>query len=179
MGFLLTGQACSPRYNVVMKLTKHLCVALVLAGLSIGLAQAGTVRIASDLQQDASTSRQANLPIVLIYTAKHCHYCDEVKAGVFNPIAADPAYRDRMLLREVRIDTDMRLVGFKGGATNHRSFATDRGITIVPTLEFLDGSGLQVSGPLVGASIPDYYSAYVDNGIEQAIQNLRARRTSP
>jgi thioredoxin-related protein len=116
---------------------------------------------------------------VLIYTAKHCHYCDEVKAGVFNPIAADPAYRDRMLLREVRIDTDMRLVSFKGGATNHRSFATDRGITIVPTLEFLDGSGLQVSGPLVGASIPDYYSAYVDNGIEQAIQNLRARRTSP
>ena len=162
-----------------MKLTKHLCVALVLAGLSIGLAQAGTVRIASDLQQDARTSHQTNLPILLIYTAKHCHYCDEVKAGVFNPIAADPAYRDRMLLREVRIDTDMRLVGFKGGATNHRSFATDRGITIVPTLEFLDGSGLQVSGPLVGVSIPDYYSAYVDNGIEQAIQNLRARRTSP
>ena len=179
MGFLLTGQACSPRYNVAMKLTKHLCVALVLAGLSIGLAQAGTVRIASDLQQDASTSRQANLPIVLIYTAKHCHYCDEVKAGVFNPIAADPAYRERLVLREVRIDSDRRLVGFKGNVTSHRSFATDRGITIVPTLEFLDSAGLQVSGPLVGVSIPDYYSAYVDNGIEQAIQNLRARRTSP
>ena len=109
MGFLLTGQACSPRYNVVMKLTKHLCVALVLAGLSIGLAQAGTVRIASDLQQDASTSRQANLPIVLIYTAKHCHYCDEVKAGVFNPIAADPAYRERLVLREAVSYTHLTL----------------------------------------------------------------------
>ena len=162
-----------------MKMMRYLHAALVLMGLSIGLAQAGAVHIASDLQQDASTSHQANLPILLIYTAKYCHYCDEVKASVFNPIAADPAYRDRMLLREVRIDTEMRLVGFKGGATNHRSFATDRGITIVPTLEFLDGAGLQVSGPLVGVSIPDYYSAYVDNGIEQAIQNLRARRTSP
>ena len=153
--------------------------ALVLMGLSIGLAQAGAVHIASDLQQDASTSHEANLPILLIYTAKYCHYCDEVKAGVFNPIAADPAYRERLVLREVRIDSDRRLVGFKGNVTSHRSFATDRGITIVPTLEFLDSAGLQVSGPLVGASIPDYYSAYVDNGIEQAIQNLRARRTSP
>ena len=162
-----------------MKLMKRMCAALLLAGLSIGPTQAGAVRIASDLQQDASTSRQADLPILLIYTAKYCHYCDEVMAGVFNPIAADPAYRERLVLREVRIDSNRSLVGFKGNVTSHRSFATDRGITIIPTLEFLDSAGLQVSGPLVGVSIPDYYSAYVDSGIEQAIQNLRARRTSP
>jgi len=157
---------------------KYFCTVLLLAGLSTGPAQAGTVPIASDLQEDASTSRAANLPILLIYTAKHCHYCDEVKAGVFNPIAADPAYRERMLLREVRIDSNIRLVGFNGDVTSHRSFASDRGITIVPTLEFLDGAGLQVSRPLVGVSIPDYYGAYVDNGIEQAIRNLRAQRSS-
>jgi thioredoxin-related protein len=161
-----------------MRLMKYICTVLLLAGLSTEPAQAGTVPIASDLQEDASTSRAANLPILLIYTAKHCHYCDEVKAGVFNPIAADPAYRERMLLREVRIDSDIRLVGFNGDVTSHRSFATDRGITIVPTLEFLDGAGLQVSRPLVGVSIPDYYGAYVDNGIEQAIRNLRAQRSS-
>ena len=161
-----------------MRLMKYICTVLLLAGLSTGPAQAGTVPIASDLQEDASTSRVANLPILLIYTAKHCHYCDEVKAGVFNPIAADPAYRERMLLREVRIDSNIRLVGFNGDVTSHRSFATDRGITIVPTLEFLDGAGLQVSRPLVGVSIPDYYGAYVDNGIEQAIRNLRAQRSS-
>jgi len=161
-----------------MRLMKYICTVLLLAGLSTGPAQAGTVPVASDLQEDASTSRAANLPILLIYTAKHCHYCDEVKAGVFNPIAADPAYRERMLLREVRIDSNIRLVGFNGDVTSHRSFATDRGITIVPTLEFLDGAGLQVSRPLVGVSIPDYYGAYVDNGIEQAIRNLRAQRSS-
>lgn len=161
-----------------MKLMKRLCAALLLAGLSIGPTQAGAVRIASDLQQDASTSRQANLPILLIYTAKYCHYCDEVKAGVFNPIAADPAYRERLVLREVRIDSNRRLVGFKGNVTSHRSFATDRGITIVPTLEFLDSAGLQVSRPLIGVSIPDYYGAYVDSGIEQAIRKLRAQRSS-
>ena len=161
-----------------MRLMKYICTVLLLAGLSTGPAQAGTVPIASDLQEDASTSRAANLPILLIYTAKHCHYCDEVKAGVFNPIAADPAYRERMLLREVRIDSNIHLVGFNGDVTSHRAFATDRGITIVPTLEFLDGAGLQVSRPLVGVSIPDYYGAYVDNGIEQAIRNLRAQRSS-
>tara|TARA_Y100001934_G_scaffold267600_1_gene348503 strand:+ start:840 stop:1328 length:489 start_codon:yes stop_codon:yes gene_type:complete len=161
-----------------MKLMKQLGAALLLAGLSIGLAQAGTVHIASDLQQDGSASRQANLPILLIYTADHCHYCNEVKASVFNPIAADPAYRGRMLLREVRIDSDLRLVGFNGDVTSHRSFAEDRGVTIIPTLEFLDGAGLQISHPLVGVSIPDYYGAYVDSGIEEANRNLRAQRSS-
>ena len=161
-----------------MKMMRGLHAALVLMGLSIGLAQAGAVHIASDLQQDASTSHEANLPILLIYTAKYCHYCDEVKASVFNPIAADPAYRERLVLREVRIDSDRRLVGFKGNVTSHRSFATDRGITIVPTLEFLDSAGLQVSRPLIGVSIPDYYGAYVDSGIEQAIRKLRAQRSS-
>ncbi len=161
-----------------MKLMKRMCAALLLPGLSIGVTQAGAVHIASDLQQDASTSRQANLPILLIYTAKYCHYCDEVKAGVFNPIAADPAYRERLVLREVHIDSNRRLVGFKGNVTSHRSFATDRGITIVPTLEFLDSAGLQVSRPLIGVSILDYYGAYVDSGIEQAIRKLRAQRSS-
>ena len=146
---------------------------MVLMGLSVTLAQAGVVSIASDLQQDASESRQANLPILLIYTAGYCYYCDEVKADVFNPIAADPTYRDRVLLREVQVDSDARLVGFKGDATNHRSFAKGRGITVVPTLEFLDDAGMELSRPLVGASIPDFYGAYVDNGIERAIQNIR------
>jgi len=150
--------------------------AMVLMGLSVTLAQAGVVSIASDLQQDASESRQANLPILLIYTAGYCYYCDEVKADVFNPIAADPAYRDRVLLREVQVDSDARLVGFKGDATNHRSFAKGRGITVVPTLEFVDGAGVELSRPLVGASIPDFYGAYVDNGIERAIQNIRMKQ---
>ena len=114
----------------------------------------------------------------LATAAQSADYCDEVKAGVFNPIAADPAYRERLVLREVRIDSNRRLVGVKGNVTSHRSFATDRGITIVPTLEFLDSAGLQVSRPLIGVSIPDYYGAYVDSGIERAIRKLRAQRSS-
>ena len=99
--------------------------------------------------------------------------CEEVKASVFNLIFADPAYQDRILLREVRIDTNLDLVNFSGTITSHRSFSKTRGIRIVPTLEFLDGVGTPISPPLVGAGIPDYYGAYVDNGIEQSLRTLR------
>jgi len=159
-----------------MPFVKYLCAVFLLAGLSMGPVLAGKIPVASDLQQDADASRSAQLPILLIYTTDYCHYCDEVKASVFNLISADPAYRDRMLLREVRIDTNLYLVGFGGDVTSHRSFSKNRGIRIVPTLEFLDGAGTPISQPLVGASIPDYYGAYVDNGIEQAIRHLRARQ---
>ena len=168
----------TPRYNFVMTAVRYLCAVLLLAGLPWGPVLAGKIPVAVNLQQDANASRAGRVPILLVYTTEYCHYCDEVKASVFNPIAADPAYRERLVLREVRIDSDRRLVGFKGNVTSHRSFATDRGITIVPTLEFLDSAGLQVSRPLIGVSIPDYYGVYVDSGIEQAIRKLRAQRSS-
>ena len=159
-----------------MPLVKYLCAVFLLAVLSMGPVLAGKIPVASDLQQDADASRSAQLPILLIYTAEYCHYCDEVKASVFSLIFADPAYRDRMLLREVRIDTNLYLVGFGGDVTSHQSFSKNRVIRIVPTLEFLDSAGTQIRQPLVGVSIPDYYGAYVDNGIEQAIRNLRVRQ---
>jgi len=166
----------TPRYNFVMTAVRYLCAVLLLAGLSWGPVHAGKIPVAVDLQQDANTSRAERVSILLVYTAEYCHYCDEVKASVFNLISTDPAYQDRMLLREVRIDTNLDLVSFSGTVTSHRSFSKTRGIRIVPTLEFLDGAGTPISPPLVGASIPDYYGAYVDNGIEQSLRTLRTRQ---
>ena len=159
-----------------MTSVRYLCAVLLLAGLPWGQVLAGKIPVAVDLQQDANASRAGQVPILLIYTAEYCHYCDEVKQSVFNLIFADPAYRDRMLLREVRIDTNLNLVSFGGDVTSHRSFSKNRGIRIVPTLEFLDGAGAPISPPLVGAGIADYYGTYVDNGIEQSLRNLRARQ---
>ena len=159
-----------------MSAVRYLCAVLLLTGLPWGPVLAGKIPVAADLQQDADASRAGRVPILLIYTAEYCHYCDEVKASVFNLIFADPAYQDRMLLREVRIDTNLDLVSFSGTATSHRSFSRTRGIRIVPTLEFLDGAGAPISPPLVGAGIPDYYGAYVDNGIEQSLRTLRTRQ---
>ena len=166
----------TPRYNFAMTAVRYLCALLLLTGLPWGPVLAGKIPVAVDLQQDANTSRAGRVPILLVYTTEYCHYCDEVKASVFNLISTDPTYQDRMLLREVRIDTNLDLVSFSGTVTSHRSFSKTRGIRIVPTLEFLDGAGTPISPPLVGAGIPDYYGAYVDNGIEQSLRTLRTRQ---
>ena len=145
------------------------------AVVGLCLAHADPITLAHNLHEDGKRVIDNKSPILLLFTAEYCHYCDEVKASVFNLIVADPAYRDRMLLREVRIDANLYLVGFGGDVTSHRSFSKTRGIRIVPTLEFLDGAGTPISPPLVGAGIPDYYGAYVDNGIEQSLRTLRTR----
>ncbi|HCX88641.1 MAG TPA: hypothetical protein DG761_11510 [Gammaproteobacteria bacterium] len=159
-----------------MRFSSLLHAAVALLGLYAALAQAGTIDPARDLQQDGTQARKENLPILLIYTAGYCHYCDEVKTDVFNHIARDPAHRKRVLLREVRVDSNIPVVGFEGDTTDHHGFSKNRGIMIVPTLEFLDDAGLELSRPLVGASIPDFYGAYVDSGIARAIRNIRARQ---
>ena len=60
----------------MMTSVRYLCAVLLLAGLPWEPVLAGKIPVAVDLQQDADASRSAQLPILLIYTADYCHYCD-------------------------------------------------------------------------------------------------------
>ena len=152
-------------------LLRHL---VVLAVLTPTLAQAGEVPTAQNLRNDGTIATQKGLPILLFYTASYCHYCDAVKAEFLGHMAIDPTYQMRAIFREVRIDSSTPLVDFNASTTTHHQFADQRPITLVPTVEFVDGSGKHLATPMIGASIPDFYGAYLDRGIEHALVKIRS-----
>jgi thioredoxin-related protein len=159
-----------------MRLSVFLRYLVALAVLTPALAQAGEVPPAQNLRADGAIATQKGLPILLFYTASYCRYCDAVKAEFLGHMAIDPAYQTRAIFREVRIDSSTPLVDFNASITTHHHFADQRPITLVPTVEFVDGSGKHLAAPMIGASIPDFYGAYLDRGIEHALVKIRSGR---
>ena len=157
---------------------------LSLNGMLLGLAMAiapsallaSDLVAANDLKADAIEASGKGLPILLLYTASYCHYCASVKAEVYYPMNADPAYQTRVLLREVEIDSAGSIRGFDGESFSHHEFAKARGITIVPTLEIVDERGAALVAPLIGSGVPDFYGFYVDQGIDKALLKINTRK---
>ena len=147
-----------------------------LAMLFAPLVHAGQVSVARDLREDGTLADQEGVPILLFYTASYCHYCEAIKTEFLGHMAIDPTYQTRAIFREVRIDSSTPLVDFNASTTTHHHFADQRPITLVPTVEFVDGSGEHLAAPMIGASIPDFYGAYLDKGIEHALVKIRSGR---
>jgi len=142
--------------------------ALFLILLLPQLGFANPVALVEDLQQDAEQARLAGKPVVVIYTASYCHYCEAVKSEFFNHMARDNAYNDRIVLREVIIDSSRGMKGFDGKQQNYGGFASEQGVYLVPTVGFYDSNGRTVAESIVGVATLDYYGWYLDKRIETA-----------
>ncbi|HCV20914.1 MAG: hypothetical protein V1245_06360 [Arenicellales bacterium] len=146
---------------------------MLLALLSAASAESAEVPPATDLAAAGNIAAGRQVPIVLFYSADYCLRCEAVKAEFLGFMAVGDAYRERALFREIRTDSGATLVGFDNRPTTHDHFARQRNIRLVPTLEFVDDHGRALAEPLVGATIPDYYAAYVNRGIDRALLQLR------
>jgi thioredoxin-related protein len=136
-------------------------------------AYAGPVSLLDDLQQDAKQAKQLGKPLVVLYTASYCHFCEAVKTEFFNHMAKDEAYRSRIILREVIIDSSESLKGIDGNRRNHGAFASAKGVSLVPTVGFYDAAGDDIAKPLVGIATLDFYGWYLNQRITNAEQAMK------
>ena len=140
---------------------------LLLLSLSTG-SYGSQLILARDLQADGIHSNAHTKPVIILYTASYCVYCEAVKEEFFNHIADDPEYLSRIILREIVIDDDTALLDFAGTSTSHRKYANQREISLVPTVGFYDARGNALTDPLIGVRLMDFYLWYLQQGIKAA-----------
>ena len=90
-------------------------------------------------------------------------------------LAADPRFRDRVVIRQVNQDSDAALVDFHGAATTHAQLARAEKIRLVPVVAFYGPQGKHLAEPIVGARLPDFYPSYLEESVEKSSQALKAR----
>ena len=127
---------------------------------------------AVDLYQDGSVAARSGKPIVTLISASDCPYCEVLKESVFIGMDKD----DRIILREINIDSGLELIDFNGDITDHRRFAAQQGSVFTPTVLFLDGSGEALTEPIIGVTNVDFYPFYLEKRIEQSRRELSHRR---
>ena len=96
-----------------------------------------------------------------------------MKRDYLQPLAADPRYGKRVVIREVRQDSDATLRDFAGQPTTHAAFAAAEKVKLVPVVAFYGPGGRRLHPPIVGARLPDFYQSYLEDAVEQSALALK------
>lgn len=152
--------------------------ALILAwGFSLpGMAGAAEGLVhARNFQSDARVAAKRGVPILVVFTSPFCQYCDRVKREYLIPMHKDPAYQDRVIIREVTVDAATPLTGFNGERTTEAEFAAAHKVFMVPTVKVFNTRGGDASEAIVGLLTPDYYFGYLEAAIDEGLAKVRGK----
>ena len=129
---------------------------------------------AIDLRAESAQAAEAGGPLIVIYSRQACKYCEAVKRDYLKPLAANPRYRDHVLIRQINQDGETQpLTDFKGGTTTHARVASTEKVKLVPVVAFYGPDGRQLAKPIVGARLPDFYQSYLEDAVEQSARALK------
>ncbi|MFP5408383.1 MAG: SoxW family protein [Gammaproteobacteria bacterium] len=147
-----------------------LACGLLLAGPA---AATGGLVHAKNFQADARNAAKRKVPVMVLFTTPSCPYCEQVKREYLVPMQKDAAYRARVIIREVTINSTAPLTGFDGSLTTEGAFAAAHKVFMVPTVMVFDTQGNAASEPVVGLLIPDYYFGYLMSAIDEGQRKVR------
>jgi thioredoxin-related protein len=145
--------------------------------LAWGLALSGAASAADGLvhAKNFQADAKRRLPVMVLFSAPGCTYCDRVKREYLIPMHKDPAYRNRVLFREVTVDSTAQLTGFDGMRITEGQFAAANKVFIVPTVMVFDTHGRPTGDAIVGLLIPDFYSGYLEAAIDEGLSRIRGK----
>lgn len=147
---------------------------LILAWLAGPALSASDLPAAVDLRAEAAQAARNNAPLIIIYSRQDCKYCEAVKRDYLLPLSQNPRYRDKVVIRQINQDGEAQpIVDFKGRPTTHAQFATSEKIKLVPIVAFYGPDGRKLADPIIGARLPDFYSSYLEDAIEQSSKALK------
>lgn len=151
-----------------------LAAGLLMAG-PLAQAAGNDLPPAADLRAEAAQAAQLGGPLVVLYSRRDCKYCETVKRDYLKPLATQPRYRDRVLIRQINQDSDQPLADFRGEKTTHARFAAGEKIKLVPVVAFFGPNGQRLAESIVGARLPDFYPSYLETAVEQSMAALKAK----
>lgn len=134
------------------------------------------VPVTNDMATLGGIALRNDLPILLVFSAEHCAYCELLEDEILKPMILSGDYRDRILIYKVMLDDGHRIVNFQGKQTTTDELALQYGVFVTPTMLFLDNRGKELSERLLGINTIEMFGGLVDQGIRESRQQLQLRK---
>ncbi|MCW8956046.1 MAG: thioredoxin fold domain-containing protein [Gammaproteobacteria bacterium] len=154
------------------KLFLFILILLLVAAWRVYAATSQQLPEVSNLQQLGQEAKAKNLPILILFSMRSCPYCDFIRDDYLRPMLDDPAYINKIIIREIHTDSFKNIVDFEGNKVEAMELAQHYQATLAPTLVFIDSKGQQLVEKMVGVTTPDFYGGYLDRAINQSYQRL-------
>ncbi len=132
--------------------------------------QQAAVPVATDFAAHARRAAALDAPLIVLVSLRDCVYCGPIRQRELAPLVRSGNYE----VREIGMDSTAPVRDFDGSTTTGVAWARAHGVKVSPTVLFLDTSGRPVADPLIGAGLPDFYGAYLDDAIARGRARLHA-----
>jgi thioredoxin-related protein len=123
-----------------------------------------------DLGNLAKLAQLKGDPMVILASLPGCPYCELARRSYLIPYKSEQGLHSWQL---DTTDTHSVLLDFAGQKTSPAAYLKALRIKVTPTLLFLSASGEELAPRLEGASVPDFYGAYLDDRLASARKRLR------
>lgn len=133
-----------------------------------------------NLQDLAMQSKQQRLPILVMFGAEWCEFCQQLNEEVFTPMALNGLYEGKVvLMRHAGVDEDQPIPGWNGQLINKSNWAYALDADLTPTVLFFDGEGKEVAPRIVGISEITLYAGIIHQNLNIAYRNMGLDKQIP
>ena len=120
----------------------------------------------------AEQAEDKAIPIMVLFSSRHCDYCEFVKREYLSPMQRGGEYDSKAVIRVVETDVGDELHDFNGELIDTDVFSERYNIQFIPTVVFMDAKGRELSKRIVGIGNEDFYGGSLDEGIEESLTHL-------
>ncbi|QCU89214.1 thioredoxin family protein [Thiomicrorhabdus sediminis] len=155
-----------------------LCLALVATSTHAGWKTALTEL--DDIGKIAQKSAELKLPIMLVFSAEWCEFCEVLDEKVFTPMVKNRLYDEKVvLLRHVGVDLQDPITLWDGRTMKKSQWAYEIDADLTPTVLFVDAYGKEIAPRIVGIQTLDLYATVIHQNINTAYRNMGLDKQIP
>ena len=145
---------------------------LVVGAVYNETAQQRAIPTINDLFAEAVAAKKSRLPLLIMFAADDCGYCEKLEAEILKPMYISGEYQEKVIMRRVMIDNFESVRDFKGAQLETFEFANKYRVTVTPTVLLVDSDGKMLAPKLIGINTVEFYSAYLDDAIDVSYEKL-------
>lgn len=147
-------------------------IAAALSGpmaLTVRAAPDGRVPLALSLKDELEAALRLAQPLVVMVSLHGCPFCRVVREHHLLQL-----HQEGQPIVQVDMRSNARVLDFAGQSRTHDELVRVWKVAVAPTLLFFGKGAKEVAPRLQGASIPDFYGAFLEQRIHAARLDLTA-----
>lgn len=134
----------------------------------------------TNLQQLAEKSEQLKLPIMLMFGAEWCDFCEVLQESVIDPMILGGLYEEKVvLMRHVGVDEPDPIPSWDGSLIDKAKWAYELDADLTPTVLFFDANGHEVAPRIVGISEITLYTGLIHQSLNIAYKKMGLAKRIP
>ena len=154
--------------------------ALLLGSLfTFQITSAATIDIKQidNIQKESQLAKEKKLPLLILFSMTHCPYCVLIKENFLIPMLISGDYTNKILIREINIEENIEIRGLSGKIQASTQFAGNMGVSMYPTMIFVDSQGCRLADSIVGINTPSLFGGRIDDAIDEANLKIKLELT--